>query len=229
MLPEAARYDDLVRAFRWRIPDRFNIGTACVDAHGGRIGKAGAAVRGGKRRTRHLHVRRTEAPHQPLRQCARRLRTGAGRSAGGVPAAGARNRHRASGSLQAGLVSVPLFTLFGDEALSFRLANSGAKALVTDLAGLAKLDRIRHEVPDLTHVFVTGPDQGDGRAISFDAAMARASDAFTPSDTGRDDPRDHHLHLGHHRKSQGRSARPPHPARASAVHRIHPPRDAAAG
>ena len=40
---------------------------------------------------------------------------------------------------KAGLIAVPLFTLFGEDALEFRLADSGAKALVTDGVGLAKL------------------------------------------------------------------------------------------
>ena len=32
MLPELATYDALAAAFRWAIPDRFNIGVACCDA-----------------------------------------------------------------------------------------------------------------------------------------------------------------------------------------------------
>lgn len=188
MLPEAARYDDLVRAFRWRIPERFNIGTACVDAHADGSGKPAL-----------LFVEESGALVTYTFDELKRLTN---RFANVLAACGLERGDRLAvflpqapetaiahlAAFKAGLVSVPLFTLFGDEALSFRLANSGAKALVTDLAGLAKLDRIRHEVPDLTHVFVTGPDQGDGRAISFDAAMARASDAFTPSNTGPDDP-----------------------------------------
>jgi len=34
-----------------------------------------------------------------------------------------------------GMVSIPLFALFGEDALEFRLSNSGAKAIVTDAAG----------------------------------------------------------------------------------------------
>src|SRR3954467_9278638 len=33
MLTEAADYDTLVRNFRWEIPARFNIATACCDRH----------------------------------------------------------------------------------------------------------------------------------------------------------------------------------------------------
>ena len=33
MLTEASNYDDLYRDFRWDIPVRFNIATACCDRH----------------------------------------------------------------------------------------------------------------------------------------------------------------------------------------------------
>jgi len=38
-----------------------------------------------------------------------------------------------------GGISVPLFTLFGYEALAFRLENAGIKAVITDSEGVAKL------------------------------------------------------------------------------------------
>ena len=38
-------------------------------------------------------------------------------------------------AFRSGLVSIPLFALFGEDALEFRLSNSGAKAIVTDAAG----------------------------------------------------------------------------------------------
>ncbi|WP_341988861.1 acyl-CoA synthetase [Azorhizobium sp. AG788] len=188
MLPQAERYDDLVRAFRWRIPARFNMGVACVDAHADGSGKpalvfveetggvatysfdqlkaltnrfANALLGNGLARGDRVAVFLPQAPETAIAHLA---------------------------AFKAGLISVPLFTLFGDEALSYRLAAAGAKALVTDLAGLAKLSRVRDQIPDLTHVFVIGPDRGAGDTLSFDQALAAASDSFQPVDTGPDDP-----------------------------------------
>ena len=48
-----------------------------------------------------------------------------------------------------GAVALPLAVLFGPDALAYRLQNSGAKALITNAQGLAKLDEIRDDVPDL--------------------------------------------------------------------------------
>ena len=44
-----------------------------------------------------------------------------------------------------GAVALPIAVLFGPDALSYRLQNSGAKALITNAQGLAKLDGIRAE------------------------------------------------------------------------------------
>jgi acetyl-CoA synthetase len=47
-----------------------------------------------------------------------------------------------------GAIALPLFTLFGEEGLEYRLANSGARALVTDEANLPKITAIRDRLPD---------------------------------------------------------------------------------
>ena len=39
MLTEAATYDELYRNFRWDIPERFNMATACCDRHGDGSGR----------------------------------------------------------------------------------------------------------------------------------------------------------------------------------------------
>jgi len=82
-------------------------------------------------------------------------------------------------AFKAGCISLPLFTLFGPEALLHRLRDSGARVLVTDHASLSLVEGIRDELPDLEVIFtVDGPSAGN--AQDFDAALAAASDAFTP-------------------------------------------------
>ena len=72
------------------------------------------------------------------------------------------------------------------DASLYRLQNSGAKALITNAQGLAKLDEIRDELPELTCV-LSLDGAGDGAAASPDM-LARASSDFTPVDTSADDP-----------------------------------------
>ena len=54
------------------------------------------------------------------------------------------------------LISIPLFALFGEDALEFRLSNSGAKAIVTDEGGWEKLKKIRDRLPELKNIYVIG-------------------------------------------------------------------------
>ncbi|MBU8537533.1 acyl-CoA synthetase [Falsiroseomonas tokyonensis] len=84
-----------------------------------------------------------------------------------------------------GAIAVPLFLLFGEEALRFRLADCGATALVTDQDGQAKLDSLRATLPALSKVFAIGGGTG---ALDLAAEMARARDSHACLATGPDDP-----------------------------------------
>ena len=53
-----------------------------------------------------------------------------------------------------GAISLPLFVLFGSVALQFRLADSGAKIVVTESKQYIKLCEIRSELPELQQVFL---------------------------------------------------------------------------
>ncbi len=85
-----------------------------------------------------------------------------------------------------GAVAVPLFTLFGEDGLRFRLGDSGAKALVTDAANLPKVDAVQQDLPDLEAVFsIDGAGAGcDG----FWQALKQARDVCPMARTGPDTP-----------------------------------------
>ncbi len=85
-----------------------------------------------------------------------------------------------------GAIAVPLFTLFGPDALRYRLADCGARAILTNVEGLHKLNQIRHALPDLQTVVCT--DGGVGDVINLRAALAWQADEFVPVDTHADDP-----------------------------------------
>ncbi len=85
-----------------------------------------------------------------------------------------------------GGVSIPLFTLFGHEALQHRLKDSGAKAVITNKEGVKKLAGLRDELPDLEVVLsIDGVDEG---CEDFHTALDAESGEFSPADTLADDP-----------------------------------------
>ena len=64
-----------------------------------------------------------------------------------------------------GAVSLPLFVLFGPDALQYRLADSGAKIVVTDRVQYPKIFEIRQSLPELEQVFLC--DGEDAEALSL--------------------------------------------------------------
>jgi acetyl-CoA synthetase len=87
---------------------------------------------------------------------------------------------------KAGAIAVPLFTLFGIDALQFRLFDSGAKLLITDAANAQKIASIRTELPQLQAVFCI--DAPAPACEPFHSAIAQCCDRFTAVDTRADDP-----------------------------------------
>jgi acetyl-CoA synthetase len=88
---------------------------------------------------------------------------------------------------RSGLVAVPLFVLFGPEALEYRLADSGAAVLITDADNWPKVAGIRDRLPDLRAVIVVGGRGVDG-TLDFDDALAAAKADHSAADTAANDP-----------------------------------------
>src|SRR6202048_408689 len=187
MLTEASNYDDLYRDFRWDIPARFNLATACCDRHAdgtNRLALIYVDEDGGA--TRHSF----DESNRFSRRFANVLK------ADGL-VRGDRVAVFLSQSLElpiahmaafrSGLVSIPLFALFGEDALEFRLSNSGARAVVTDETGWEKLAKIRDRLPELRHVYVIGDRAAEG-VRPFWPALKAASPDFVTVDTAADDP-----------------------------------------
>lgn len=86
-----------------------------------------------------------------------------------------------------GAIAVPLFTLFGPDALEYRLGNSGAKAIVTDSDNLEKILDIRANVPSLETVIIAGEVIANG-TIGFWDSIHQASTKLEPVNTSADDP-----------------------------------------
>ena len=187
MLTETADYDKLCREFRWKIPDRFNMATACCDRHADGSGRPALIYvdeDGSSRRT----------SFDELAAMSRRF-------ANVLVADGLKRGDRVAlflsqspelpvvhlAAFRAGMISVPLFALFGEDALEFRLANSGARTIVTDATGWEKLKRIRARLPDLENIYLVGEDAPAGTR-AFWSALEAASSNFATVDTAADDP-----------------------------------------
>ncbi|SFL07021.1 acyl-CoA synthetase [Methylorubrum salsuginis] len=188
MLQPAASYDALIDQFRWDIPGRYNIAADVCDRWALSEPERPAILEVAPDGTV------ATIPHGDLR--ARSLALAAGLSARGIgvgdriavllpQSADVVVAHLAAYRL--GAIALPLAGLFGAEALRYRLTDSGARAIVTDVAGLAKLAPIRDALPDLTLVIsVDGP--ADGAEALHDIQTAGNPEEFAQQETGPDDP-----------------------------------------
>jgi acetyl-CoA synthetase len=92
-----------------------------------------------------------------------------------------------------GAISLPLFTLFGPEAIEYRVSNSGASCVVTDMQGLQTIMETWHKLPELKSVVVVRPPEQRGSPLPenvhdfYHLVEASSSDHQTV-DTAAEDP-----------------------------------------
>src|SRR5215470_13426602 len=187
VLPRVKDYDSLYRQFRWPVPARYNIGVDVCDRWAEREPERLAIVHA------RADGRDEEITYGWLRETSNRL---ANALRGHDIARGDRVAillpqspevaaiHVAIYKL--GAVALPLAILFGTDALSYRLQNSGAAALITNARGAGRLAEIRQDLPDLK-LLLSLDGAGDG-AAGFADVLTRASGDFTPVNTSADDP-----------------------------------------
>lgn len=172
MLPSGKSYDDVCKAFRWRIPSRYNIGLDACDRWADGSGRLAL-----------IHQRHDGGVARYSFDVLKRL---SNQLANVLAAHGVRRGDRVGVLLpqtpetafahiaiyKLGAIAVPLFMLFGEDALEYRLADSGARGLITDSAGLAKIAALRERLPELGVVLCTdGPGE---QALDLRRALERA-------------------------------------------------------
>lgn len=187
MLPRGESYEAVYQAFRWSIPQRYNIGVDVCDKW----------VDGQER----LALIYQDEAGQERKYTFSDLKRLSNRFANTLRAKGVDRSDRVGILLpqcpetaiahiaiyKLGAIAVPLFSLFGPDALQYRLANSGARAVVTDGAGVEKLLQIKAELPELKLIFSTNGQPETG-VIDFWQALKKGDQGFDPVATTADDP-----------------------------------------
>ena len=180
-------YDALYAQFRWHVPQRYNIGVEVCDRW--------AAADPARLAILHVHPdgRHDKVSFGWLRDTSNRL-------ANALAANGVARGDRVAILLpqgpevaaihiaiyKVGAIALPLATLFGPDAISYRLENADARALISNAQGLAKVAAFRDGLPELKLVLsLDGAGEG---ALDFQQTLARASSDFTPVDTAAADP-----------------------------------------
>jgi len=183
LLPVQRDWDEMRAHFRWDIPERFNIAEACCDAWAAEAPDR-VAVFDASDGDRAWSYGALKDASDRLASVLAGLGVGPGdRVAVLLPQAPAVLIAHFAG-LKLGAVMLPLFTLFGPDALEFRLSDSGTKVVVTDAEGAAKLAALRDRLPALCEVL----SLDGGPARDFWAEIAAAEPLPAPRATLAEDP-----------------------------------------
>ena len=187
MLKRGKTYDQVYNNFRWEIPEFYNIGVDICDKWAGQ-------------RYRLALIYESETG-QIEKYTFWDLKGLSNRLANGLKAAGVSPGDRVGillpqcpetaishiAAYKIGAIAIPLFTLFGTEALEYRLANSEAAAIVTDAVNLPKILEIQDKLPHLKTILVTAGDLPEN-VLDFWQVVQKGSSEFKPLKTKADDP-----------------------------------------
>ncbi len=187
MLPDKTTYEELCAQFNWDIPEHFNIGVDVCDKWANEEPDRLA-----------LKFVNTDGQSQDITYG--QLKEQSNQLANLLTHRGLERGERVGILLpqtletaishiavyKMGAIAVPLFTLFGPEALEYRLKNSGTRIIITNMDGVQKLTGIRDRLADLCHVFTIDGDHSDTQDLG--AEMENHSDIFQPVNTRAEDP-----------------------------------------
>jgi len=187
VLKPGKTYNEVYSAFRWEIPEYYNIGIDICDKWAPQQNR--------------LALIYEDERGQVEQYTFRDLKRLSNKIANGFKAHGIEQGDRVGILLpqspetaishiaiyKIGAVAIPLFSLFGTDALEYRLSNSEAKGIVTDDANLHKILEIREKLPNLKVIIVTGGERRQ-KLLDFWELIEKGSEQFKPVKTRGDDP-----------------------------------------
>jgi acetyl-CoA synthetase len=190
MLPAAQTYETLTATFAWQIPDRYNIGVDVCDKWADGSGRLALIYEDRDGSATHYSFDDLKARSNQFANALRRSGVERGDRVAIFLPQSPETALAHVAAYKAGCIAVPLFALFGVDAIQYRLADSAAAALITDAAGLQKLAEIRHTLPELKAVYCIDANQAAAASDvhAFWEALNVESDAFEPVDTSSEDP-----------------------------------------
>ena len=178
-------YQEVCANFRWEIPKEFNIAAAICDRHVG-ANRAALLVE--------TAAGMAEMSFEHLLDRSRRL-------ANALSAVGVAKGDRVGillpqcpetliahlAAYRLGAIALPLFTLFGPEAIEYRLNDSGAKVVVSNAAGIEKLLDVADRLT-ASPVLISIDERRDGRVLEWGKLVDAASADHTLVATSSEDP-----------------------------------------
>jgi acetyl-CoA synthetase len=187
MLTSAKDYRTLCDNFQWEVPANYNIGVDICDKWAGQPDRLALIYESENGRIERYTFRDLKQRSNRLANGLHALGIGSGDRVGILLPQRPETAISHIAIYKLGAIAIPLFTLFGTDALSYRLGNSEARGVITDAANLPKILAIRDSLPQLKVIIVTEGDLPEG-IIDFQGLLEKGSSQFAPVQTRADDP-----------------------------------------
>ena len=187
MLPKSLNYDHLYNTFNLKIPPKFNIASATIDkfANTNRIALKNLKYNG---EFENLSFRFIQKKSNQLANALDNLNLNKNDRVGIILGQCPETLISHISCFKSGKISIPLFNLFGIDALKFRLIDSSASAVICDKHGLEKLMKIKHDLPSLKHIICIDKKESDNDILFFDGLLNRSKDEYKNVNTNSEDP-----------------------------------------
>ncbi|MFN0159819.1 MAG: AMP-binding protein [Burkholderiales bacterium] len=186
MLPAGKTYEEVCERFRWVIPANFNIAHDICDRHADDPGRLAMIYEDESGQVSEHSFAEFRERSSRLAHALARLGVARGDRVGIVMSQRPETANAHVAIYRMGAIALPLATLFGPEALEYRLRNAGVRVVITDAPSLARLLEVQKMLPTLAHII-----NADGAAPGvhdYAALLARESAVYAPVATAAEDP-----------------------------------------
>ena len=187
MLKPRDSYEAVYNTFRWKIPKYYNMGVDVCDKHAHQRYRLALIYENEEGRIEKYTFWQLKRLTNQFANTLQAFGFGTGDRLGILLPQCPETGISHIAAYKIGGIAIPLFTLFGPEALEYRLANSQAKGIVTDDANLNKVLQIRNKLPHLERVFVVR-GRKEEQVIDFWESIKKGSHDFKAAKTRADDP-----------------------------------------
>nr|AOE43155.1 putative acetyl-CoA synthetase [Rostrostelium ellipticum] len=196
-------YKQIANSFKWTIPEHFNIGSEICDKHLLHSRDRNAVVYEDEEgRIESITFGQLHSESNQLANALTSFGIARGDRVGVLLSQGIETALSHTTNFRIGAISIPLFTLFGPEALVYRLSNAEVSAVFTDYDNLPKLLQIKPSLPHLKKIIVYSRNksatlsdpllyqlsQYKDLVVVWENVRNNFTNKFTPVKTSAEDP-----------------------------------------
>jgi len=187
LLPRGESYADVYARFRWPIPTAYNIAVDVCDRHATDRSRVALVYEDDAGCVSEHTFAEFRARSNQFARALTTLGVARGDRVGIVLPQRPETAVAHLAAYKLGAVALPLSTLFGPDALEYRLRDAGAKVVVTDGENLERVLAVAKGLPALVGVVCVDRADADG-VVEYAKAIDGVSDSLEPVATAAEDP-----------------------------------------